>query len=139
MLPPKLAQLDPKIVEHVFNEVTDSCGGITWDDIAGQDAAKRLVQEMVVWPMLNPQLFTVGVRVRVGRGHFQAQVRRRLRGWPRVHAAERVVCDAAVGAHGARPVRLYEEAELAPNCRRRVRGRRRAGCCCSVHPAPARR
>ncbi len=59
MLPQKLAQLDPKIIEHVFNEVTDCSGGITWDDIAGQEAAKRLVQEMVVWPMLNPQLFTV--------------------------------------------------------------------------------
>ena len=32
---------------------------VSWDDIAGQDRAKRLVQELVVWPMLNPHLFTV--------------------------------------------------------------------------------
>ena len=33
-----------------------SCS-VAWDDIAGQDRAKRLVQELVVWPMLNPHLF----------------------------------------------------------------------------------
>eukprot|EP00891_Asterochloris_glomerata_P000599 jgi/Astpho2/599/e_gw1.00013.73.1_t len=31
---------------------------VSWEDIAGQDDAKRLVQELVVWPMLNPHLFT---------------------------------------------------------------------------------
>ncbi|KAG2493584.1 hypothetical protein HYH03_008103 [Edaphochlamys debaryana] len=56
-VPPELSKLEPKIVEHVFNEVLDASSNITWDDIAGQEAAKRLVQEMVVWPMLNPQLF----------------------------------------------------------------------------------
>jgi len=32
---------------------------VQWNDIAGQDQAKRLVQELVVWPMLNPHLFKV--------------------------------------------------------------------------------
>lgn len=32
---------------------------VSWDDIAGQETAKRLVQELVVWPMLNPHLFKV--------------------------------------------------------------------------------
>lgn len=44
-------------------QVLDRSAAITWADIAGQDAAKRLVQEVVVWPMLNPQLFTVGARL----------------------------------------------------------------------------
>ena len=44
----------------MVNEILDSSSGsVCWDDIAGQEAAKRLVQEIVVWPMLNPQLFTV--------------------------------------------------------------------------------
>ncbi len=30
---------------------------VSWDDIADQETAKRLVQELVVWPMLNPHLF----------------------------------------------------------------------------------
>ena len=37
----------------------DSGGAITWDDIAGQAPAKALIQEVVVWPMLNPHIFTV--------------------------------------------------------------------------------
>lgn len=30
-----------------------------WSDIAGQEPAKRLIEEVVVWPMKNPDLFTV--------------------------------------------------------------------------------
>ena len=30
---------------------------LTWEDIAGQEAAKKLIQEVVVWPMLNPHIF----------------------------------------------------------------------------------
>lgn len=29
---------------------------ISWEDIAGQDRVKHIIQEMIVWPMLNPQL-----------------------------------------------------------------------------------
>ncbi|GLI61508.1 hypothetical protein VaNZ11_003838, partial [Volvox africanus] len=57
VVPEPLAKLDPKIIDNVFNEVLDRSASIGWSDIAGQDAAKRLIQEMVVWPMLNPQLF----------------------------------------------------------------------------------
>uniref|UniRef100_A0A061QLS8 Fidgetin-like protein 1-like n=2 Tax=Tetraselmis sp. GSL018 TaxID=582737 RepID=A0A061QLS8_9CHLO len=32
-------------------------GLLHWDDIAGQFHAKQLVQEMVVWPMMNPHIF----------------------------------------------------------------------------------
>ncbi len=32
---------------------------MSWDDIAGQEDAKRVVMELVVWPMQNPALFTV--------------------------------------------------------------------------------
>ena len=36
-----------------------SAGPADWDDIAGQQTAKDLIQEVVVWPIKNPQLFTV--------------------------------------------------------------------------------
>lgn len=45
------------MIEQVCNEVIHSGGQITWDDIAGQSAAKKLIQEVVVWPMLNPHIF----------------------------------------------------------------------------------
>ena len=57
-LPEELAKLDAALVESICNEVIADGGGITWDDIAGQDAAKSLIAEVVVWPMLNPDIFT---------------------------------------------------------------------------------
>ncbi|EIE23907.1 AAA-domain-containing protein [Coccomyxa subellipsoidea C-169] len=56
-LPEALQKLDPRIVEMVCSEILDGKSSVQWDDIAGQDQAKRLVQELVVWPMLNPHLF----------------------------------------------------------------------------------
>ena len=41
------------------NEIVEAGGRVQWEDIAGQEQAKRLVQELVVWPMLNPHLFKV--------------------------------------------------------------------------------
>lgn len=31
---------------------------VKWDDIAGLEFAKQSVQEIVVWPMLRPDIFT---------------------------------------------------------------------------------
>lgn len=56
-LPEALQKLDPRTVEMVCSEILDGRSSVQWDDIAGQDQAKRLVQELVVWPMLNPHLF----------------------------------------------------------------------------------
>ena len=58
-LPEELQKLEPAILELVCNEVVESGGTVVWDDIAGQDQAKRLIQELVVWPMKNPDLFRV--------------------------------------------------------------------------------
>ncbi|GMH37221.1 hypothetical protein BSKO_05094 [Bryopsis sp. KO-2023] len=56
-LPEEIQKLDPNLVETICSEVMDVGGAVEWDDIAGQEAAKQLVQELVVWPMLNPHLF----------------------------------------------------------------------------------
>ncbi|GBF93788.1 fidgetin [Raphidocelis subcapitata] len=57
-LPPELQKCDPKLIEQVCNDVIDASGGISWDDIAGLQTAKDLIREIVVWPMLNPTIFT---------------------------------------------------------------------------------
>ena len=57
-LPDALARLDPATLETICNEVMDAGADVAWEDIAGQESAKALVQELVVWPMLNPHLFT---------------------------------------------------------------------------------
>ncbi len=56
-LPDELGRIDPRMIEQVCNEVIDSSASVAWEDIAGQEAAKRLIQEVVVWPMMNPEIF----------------------------------------------------------------------------------
>ena len=59
-IPEVILKLDHQLVEGICNDIMENTG-ISWSDIVGQEDAKRLVQEMVVWPMLNPKLFK-GVR-----------------------------------------------------------------------------
>lgn len=56
-LPEPLCNMDPKIVEQVCNEIMDNSSQTSWDDIAGQNEAKQLIKELVVWPMMNTELF----------------------------------------------------------------------------------
>ena len=58
-LPAALQKVEPAMLELVCSEIVEQGGHVQWNDIAGQDQAKRLVQELVVWPMLNPHLFKV--------------------------------------------------------------------------------
>jgi len=59
-VPEELSKLDTALVETICNEVIGSgeAASVTWDDIAGQEAAKALIAEVVIWPMLNPDIFT---------------------------------------------------------------------------------
>jgi len=45
-------------VEKIVNEIMDHGPTVAWDDIAGLSDAKKAIQEMVVWPMMRPDLFT---------------------------------------------------------------------------------
>eukprot|EP00106_Octopus_bimaculoides_P005752 XP_014773194.1 PREDICTED: fidgetin-like protein 1 [Octopus bimaculoides] len=54
----RLKGLDPKIVELVTNEIMDQGPPVSWNDIAGLEFAKKNIQEIVVWPMLRPDIFT---------------------------------------------------------------------------------
>ncbi|KAL0279499.1 UNVERIFIED_CONTAM: hypothetical protein PYX00_001041 [Menopon gallinae] len=54
----RLKNIDPKMVELIKSEIMDCGTTITWDDIAGLELAKNTIQEIVVWPMLRPDIFT---------------------------------------------------------------------------------
>jgi len=55
---PELKNVEPKMIELVLNEVLDRNPGVTWDDIAGLHYAKKIMNEVVVLPMLRPDIFT---------------------------------------------------------------------------------
>ncbi|KAK7791862.1 hypothetical protein R5R35_000909 [Gryllus longicercus] len=46
------------MAELIRNEIMDSGAPVHWDDIAGLQFAKATIQEIVVWPMLRPEIFT---------------------------------------------------------------------------------
>ncbi|CAN0925383.1 ATPase family AAA domain-containing protein FIGL1 [Linum grandiflorum] len=56
-LPEKLRNLEPRLIEHVSNEIMDRDLNVRWNDIAGLEHAKKCVAEMVIWPLLRPDLF----------------------------------------------------------------------------------
>lgn len=53
-----LKNIDSKLANHILDEVIDSAVAVHFDDIAGADGAKKLLQEIVILPYLRPELFT---------------------------------------------------------------------------------
>ena len=45
------------MVENIEAEIIDRTPKITYDDIAGLKFAKDTIQEVIVWPMLRPDIF----------------------------------------------------------------------------------
>ena len=56
---PSPSQHGSLLCKHVGTTERSAHAGasVSWDDIAGQDAAKRLIQEVIVWPAMNPSIF----------------------------------------------------------------------------------
>ena len=46
------------MIELIENEIMDNGAPVNWDDIAGLEFAKNTIKEIVVWPMLRPDIFT---------------------------------------------------------------------------------
>ena len=64
MKEPKLQTLDPVLIERIETEVLQKGDPICFDDIAGLSFAKNTIEEIVVWPLQNPELYT-------GYGNFR--------------------------------------------------------------------
>lgn len=56
-----ILKIDREIIERVVSEILDKHESVDWDSIAGLEHPKAAVQELAVWPMMNPELF-VGAR-----------------------------------------------------------------------------
>lgn len=55
---PRLRGIDPKLLETIKNEIIHSVDAVSWDQIAGLEHAKNTIKEIVIWPMLRPDIFT---------------------------------------------------------------------------------
>mmetsp|Transcript_2441 Transcript_2441/g.4865 ORF Transcript_2441/g.4865 Transcript_2441/m.4865 type:complete len:626 (+) Transcript_2441:128-2005(+) len=55
---PRLRNLEPAIIERIENEVLETSDPVTFDDIAGLQFAKDNIEEIVVWPIKNPEYYT---------------------------------------------------------------------------------
>ena len=57
----KLKGFDEKMIEFIQSEILSSSPDVHWDDIAGLEFAKKTIKEIIIWPMLRPDLFN-GIR-----------------------------------------------------------------------------
>jgi len=55
---PRLRGLDPALIERIESEVLQTGDPVTFDDIAGLRFAKENIEEIVVWPLRNPEYYT---------------------------------------------------------------------------------
>ncbi|CAI5729133.1 unnamed protein product [Hyaloperonospora brassicae] len=55
---PRLKSCDPELIEKIEMEIVDNGDPVTFDDIAGLQFAKKCVNELVIWPMQRPDIFT---------------------------------------------------------------------------------
>lgn len=53
----RLKNIDKKIGQRILNEVVHKKQDTKWDDIAGLENVKQAINEIVVYPMQNPDLF----------------------------------------------------------------------------------
>ncbi|XP_076064506.1 spastin isoform X2 [Oratosquilla oratoria] len=53
-----LKGVDSKLAQIILDEIVDASSPVSWDDIAGQEIAKKALQEIVILPALRPELFT---------------------------------------------------------------------------------
>lgn len=53
----RLKNIEPKMVELIMNEIMDHGAPVQWNDIAGLEFAKTTIKEIVVWPMMRPDIF----------------------------------------------------------------------------------
>lgn len=54
----RLAGIEGKLIELIKNEIQYRVDHVSWEDIAGLEHAKNTIKEIVIWPMLRPDIFT---------------------------------------------------------------------------------
>ncbi|CAF1119216.1 unnamed protein product [Adineta ricciae] len=60
----KLPNVEPQLISYILDEVIESRPNVKFDDVGGQESAKRALEEAVILPVLRPEMFT-GLRAPV--------------------------------------------------------------------------
>lgn len=55
---PRLKNIEPRLIELILCEIMDHGPPLEWEHIVGLEFAKKTIKEIVVWPMLRPDIFT---------------------------------------------------------------------------------
>ena len=53
----KLKGFDRKMIEFVESEILSFSPNVKWQDIAGLEFAKKTIKEIIIWPLLRPDIF----------------------------------------------------------------------------------
>lgn len=61
VLDEKLKGFDKKLIEFIESEILSSSPNVKWEDIAGLEFAKKTIKEIIIWPLLRPDIFN-GIR-----------------------------------------------------------------------------
>lgn len=61
MLDEKLKGFDRKMIEFIESEILSYSPDVKWEDIAGLEFAKKTIKEIIIWPLLRPDIFN-GIR-----------------------------------------------------------------------------
>lgn len=57
----KLKGFDKKMIEFIESEILTNSPNVNWDDIAGLEFAKKTIKEIIIWPLIRPDVFN-GIR-----------------------------------------------------------------------------
>lgn len=53
--------LDPRMIEQIEGEILEKNTHVTWDHIAGLSSAKKTIKELIILPLMRPDIFR-GIR-----------------------------------------------------------------------------
>jgi SpoVK/Ycf46/Vps4 family AAA+-type ATPase len=53
----KLKGFDRKMIEFIESEILSFSPNVKWEDIAGLEFAKKTIKEIIIWPLLRPDIF----------------------------------------------------------------------------------
>lgn len=53
----KIPNVDEKLISVILDEIVDQGQNVKFSDIAGQDKAKQALNELVILPALNPEVY----------------------------------------------------------------------------------